>query len=111
MIEVKEHKDVWLTIGNTDNTEGRGYPVILYVCESFETANRLGKKRFVQGSDCPVEKSVAVKVGNRWLVPGSIEAESAEDERLRLTKESKQSVIDKMRLSGFTEDEISRLSQ
>lgn len=48
MVEIKETKDVWLTVTNSDLTEGRGRPVILYVCDSPVTAIRLGKKKSVQ---------------------------------------------------------------
>ncbi|WP_413730841.1 hypothetical protein [Sodalis sp. RH22] len=109
MVEIKEEKTVWLTIGNTDNTEGRGYSVVLYVSESRETATRLGKKKYVQGSDCPVEQAIAVKVGSRWLVPGEIKKESEADKALRLQNESRNAVIKKMRESGFSEQEISIL--
>ena len=95
--KITESKQVWLTIGNTDNTEGRGFPVVLYVCHSRETATRLGKKRYVQGSDCPVEEAFAVKIGSRWLVPGVIQAETSEDAERRIAREKREAVIDKLK--------------
>ncbi|MCW2477711.1 hypothetical protein [Candidatus Symbiopectobacterium sp. NZEC135] len=111
MSEIKEEKTVWLTLTNDDLTEGRGYQRVLHVCETEETAIRLGKKKYVQGSNCPVEKSIAVKIGHEWFVPGNIESESTDDKKLRLINESRNAVIEKMRQAGFTEEEISKLNK
>lgn len=111
MSEITEEKTVWLTMTSDDLTEGRGYQRILHVCETEETALRLGKKKYVQGSNCPVEKAVAVKVGRTWLVPGRIEPESDDDKKLRLVNESRTAVIEKMRQAGFTEEEISQINK
>ncbi len=108
---IKETKDVWLTMTNDDLTEGRGNQRVLHVCETEETARRLGKRNYVMGSDCPVEKSVAVKIGYRWLVPGEIQPENEADKKLRIAKEERQKVIDKMRDSGFSEEEIAKLGR
>ncbi|KHS76981.1 hypothetical protein QT13_01695 [Pectobacterium brasiliense] len=105
-MEISETKDVWLSIGNSDLTEGRGRPVILHVCESYETAKRLGKKMSVMGSDADVEKATAVKIGSRWLAPVNIERESEQDKELRIIREFRDETIKKMRDSGFTDEEI-----
>ncbi|MBA7800573.1 hypothetical protein HV170_03430 [Citrobacter freundii] len=67
-MEILESKDVWVTIGCRDNTEGRGPSYVMHVCESKETAIRLGKKKYVQGSDCPVEKGIAVRVSREQAI-------------------------------------------
>jgi len=108
-IQISESKPVWLTIGNTDNTEGRGRPIVLYVSESKETAMRLGEKRYVQGSHCPVEEAVAVKVGSRWLVPGQIQPESKQDADLRQRREKREAILERIKSAGFTEEEIKTL--
>ncbi|EPV7104195.1 hypothetical protein ACV9XY_000195 [Citrobacter freundii] len=108
-MEITSYKDVWLVVGNTDLTEGRGFSVILHVCDSKETAERLGKKKYVQGSDCPVEKSKAFLINKRWHVPGEIIPESDNDCRLRMAREKRESVISKMREQGFSEEEIQAL--
>ncbi|NMC25021.1 MAG: hypothetical protein GYA32_14875 [Serratia sp.] len=109
-IKIKEVKDVWLTIGNSDLTEGRGRPVILHVCESPVTAARLGKGKSVQGCDADVERSVAVKIGYRWLVPWEITPESPQDKSIRERNEARDVVINKMRENGFTDAEITALN-
>lgn len=108
-MDITSSKVVWLTIGNTDLTEGRGRSIILHVCESPETAHRLGKKGYVQGSDCPVEKAMAHLIDKRWYIPGNIIPESDSDTKQRWERESRESVIEKMRQRGFTEEEISTL--
>ncbi|HDR2510013.1 TPA: hypothetical protein QCI33_003679 [Enterobacter roggenkampii] len=112
MVEIIEIKDVWLTIGCRDNNEGRGPSYVMHVCESKETAIRLGKKKFVQGGDCPVEKGVAIRISNsRWLVPGQIEIETKDDARLREERERRESLLEKMKQQGFSEEEIAILSK
>ena len=110
-MEIQESKAVWLTLTNDDLTEGRGYRRILCVSETEETALRLGKGRYVQGSNCPVEKATAVKFENQWLIPGAIQQESDADKKLRIENESRNAVLEKMRLSGFTEDEIAKINR
>lgn len=108
-MEIQEQKDVWLTVANSDLTEGRGRPVILYVCENPVTAARLGRGKSVQGCDADVEKAIAVKVGGRWLIPGLITPESDTDKCTRERNEARSMVINKMRAQGFTDEEISAL--
>ncbi|MGS3503228.1 hypothetical protein [Citrobacter koseri] len=105
-MDITSSKEVWLTIGNTDLTEGRGYGIILYVCESQETALRLGRGKYVQGSNCPIEKSMAHLINKRWYIPGEIVSESDDDKKRRKVRENRESVIEKMREQGFSEEEI-----
>ncbi|HDL8114573.1 TPA: hypothetical protein PXQ47_002581 [Yersinia enterocolitica] len=110
MAEIKETKDVWLTVTNSDLTEGRGRPVILYVCDSPVTAARLGKKKSVQGSDADTIKATAVKIGTSWLVPWEIVPESDADKVIRKKNEALDQIIEKMREKGFSSDEIAALT-
>lgn len=111
-MEILESKDVWMTIGCRDNSEGRGPSYVMHVCESKETAIRLGKKKYVQGSDCPVEKGTAIRVSrSTWLVPGQIEIETKDDERLRKERERRESLMEKMKQQGFSDEEIAILSK
>lgn len=112
MMEILESKDIWLTIRCRDNNEGRGPSYVMHVCESKETAIRLGKKKYVQGSDCPVEKGVAIRISrSRWLVPGQIEMETKDDTRLREERERRELLMEKMKKQGFSEEEIAILSK
>ena len=103
---ITDVQEVWVAWTNTDLTEGRGWQVPHVVCESRSTAVRLGSKGYVMGSDCPVEKALAVRVGNVWLVPGRIikatDADKALDEKRRIRDE----VLEKARGAGLTDDEL-----
>lgn len=68
----EERKDVWVAWTNSNLTDGYGERIPLAVCENKFTAKRLGAGKYVQGTDCPVEKVVAVRVEsgyckNLWL--------------------------------------------
>ena len=109
MNEVQETKRVWLAIGNTDCTEGRGRPLIRFVCESEATARRLGKKGSVQGSDCDTQESIALRVDNRWLVPGYIESCTESDIKMQDAINKRSILMDRVRKAGITEDEMKQL--
>lgn len=108
-LEITEENPVWLTITNENLTDGRGEPVVLHVCWQEETAVRLGKGKYVMGSDCPVQQAWAVKINGRWHVPGRIEIENAADKMVRAANEERKRVVGKMREAGFTEEEIAAL--
>jgi hypothetical protein len=65
-----EIKPYYVTYTNSDLTEGRGYHIPIALCESESTAVRLGKGRYVQGGNCPVNEVNAVKIdGCGWYIP------------------------------------------
>ena len=109
-IPAMQTRDVWVAWTNTDLTEGRGYRYPLAVCESETTAARLGQKKYVMGSACPVTKEVAVRVhGSGWLVPGAIHPETAEDAKARAILEARRAVVEKAKAVGLTDEEIAAL--
>lgn len=108
-MEIQETKRVWVAWTNTDCTEGRGRQVPLHVAESYEAAVRLGRKGSVQGCDCTVTESVAVKVANQWLVPGQIQYETKGDKALRLLREKRDAAIDRAKAAGLSDDDIAAL--
>ncbi|MBN58699.1 hypothetical protein [Thalassolituus sp. UBA3500] len=105
-MEIQETKTVWVAWTNTDCTEGRGRQIPKAVCESEATAMRLGKKGYVQGSDCPVREAVAVKVNNCWLVPGKIEPISSEDVAAQARIDARRAALKKAKDAGLTDDEL-----
>ena len=109
---VSSAKPVWVVWQNTDLTEGRGWERVLHVCESKETALRLGRGRGVQGSNCNISEGLAYKIEGMldWYVPGNIEPESQDDASRRILREEKDRVLAKAR-SVLTEEEISLLSK
>ena len=101
---------------NTDNTEGRGAQVPLAVCDFESTARRLGARRYVQGSDCPVEQSEIFLINNRWYGPINLVAPSNEDREveayLRAAEAAlaaKMAVIEKAKALGLSEEDIAIL--
>ncbi|HFV9295525.1 TPA: hypothetical protein ACIAIE_005431 [Serratia fonticola] len=108
-INATEVKDVWLVVTNSDLTEGRGLPVILFACDNPVTAERLARKQGVMGSDANVEKSNAYKICNHWFSRGAIQAASQQDKLIYATRLERNAVIEKMREKGFSEEEISAL--
>lgn len=64
-----EKKEVFVTYTNTDCTEGRGADVPIAVCELEATAIRLGRKRYVQGSDGPIRKAELIELDGKWYYP------------------------------------------
>ena len=109
-IQAMQTRDVWVAWTNTDLTEGRGYRYPLAVCESETTADRLGQKKYVMGSACPVTKEVAVRVhGSGWLVPGAIHPETDEDKKARAILEARRAAVQKAKDAGLTDEEITAL--
>ena len=64
-----ETKVLFLTYTNSDLTEGRGYHIPIAVSEMLSTAERLGKGKYVQGGDCPVNEVECIHVNARWYIP------------------------------------------
>ena len=115
---IAETKEVWVAWTNTDCTEGRGQEVPLAVCEAESTARRMGKRGSVQGSDCRVNREVAVCLDGRfgWLVPGRIQSPSREDEeeerRLEAQREAaarKREALERAKAAGLSDEDIKAL--
>ena len=103
-------KPVWVAWTNTDLTEGKGYRRVLCVCEAEATAIRLGYKKSVMGSNCPVTKETAARVNGQWLVPGYINPPSRDDVMKQKKMDAKAAALKKAQALGLTEDEISYLA-
>lgn len=105
-IEIQDTKIVYVAWTNTDLTEGRGSSIPLFVTEIPETAYRLGAGKSVMGSPCPVTSEIAIKVKNRWLIPGQIICSSREDESLKAKRELREAAIDKAKAAGLSDEDI-----
>ncbi|MCG7931985.1 MAG: hypothetical protein N0E44_18285 [Candidatus Thiodiazotropha lotti] len=105
-IEVQEVKDVWVAWTNSDLTEGKGRQLPLAVCENEATAIRLGKGKSVQGSNCSVTKSTAVRLNGQWLGSVVIERPSEDDINQQKKIEAKRAAIEKAKSAGLTDKEI-----
>lgn len=112
LLKIHEQKPVFVAWCNTDLNEGRGTQYPLHVCETPETAHRLGKGQYVQGTDCPVTEVVAVRVRlpgeapGPWLAPSKINSESREDFRARERREKYESALQRALDAGADPDDI-----
>lgn len=101
--------DIWVTWGNTDGTEGRGSNFPFCISDSYEAARRLGRKKYVQGGDCPVTKEIAYKINGKWNAPFYLVRSTPEDIKLRDRRIAKEKALDKARAAGLTEEDIKAL--
>lgn len=108
-MEIQESKEIWVAWTNTDCTEGRGRQIPKAICATKATAIRLGRRGYVQGSDCPVSCEVAVKVKGRWLVPGEITPPTKEDDKSQQVLDKANAALDKAKDAGLTDEEIKML--
>lgn len=106
MVEVQQMMDVWVAWSNTDLTEGKGHQFAKAICQLEATAIRLGKKGYVMGSNCPVSKSIAIKINNTWLVPGEIEHPNIGDENEQKRMDAQREAIEKAKKAGLSEEDI-----
>ena len=109
-IEIQDTKIVYVAWTNTDLTEGRGSQIPLFVTEIPETAARLGAKGYVMGSPCPITEAIAVKVKNRWLIPGQIIGSTREDDALKAKRELRESAIEKAKSAGLSDEDIAAMT-
>jgi len=113
---IEETKEVFAVRNNTDGNEGRGREYNQFFCEYQSTAIRLGKGRYVQGQDAPIQIINAFKIDGVWLYPALLSLASAEDiivhnEAIKAQQvaDEKASIMNRMIEAGFTEAEINKL--
>lgn len=106
MSEIQDTKVVWQTISNTDLTEGKGHSIILYTCELKTTALRLGYKKYVMGSNCPVYESTAYRINGLWYIKHPITQPSTQDIQQHTTNEKVNAVWEKAKFLGLSAEEI-----
>lgn len=104
-----ETKTVYAVFTNTDCTEGRGTEYPLYFTEVYETGLRLGKGRYVQGTDCPVKPVTATKIDGRWVVPARIIPPDNDDLYEQDRRIAREISINILKEKGLTDAEINNL--
>lgn len=77
----------WLVTTNTDCNEGRGKQIPLYFTLKESTAIRMGKGKYIQGGDCPVEKDKFLRYEDDLYVRAIVHEGSAEDTKAEKKKE------------------------
>lgn len=103
-----ETKEAWIVASNTDLTEGRGDLVRLAFCETYATARRLGRGKYVQGGDCPVSRVTLYKPESKsgWFGPITLRSATEADLKNQKRLDEMEAAIDKAKSLGLTEDEI-----
>ena len=104
-----EKRTVWVAYTNTDCNEGRGRDVAIATCETEETAIRLARKRYVQGSDGPVRPMSLVKLDGKWYVPSDaihIVPATREDVANQAIREARLAAVEKAKAAGLTEEDL-----
>lgn len=105
-MKIEQTKEVYIAWSNTDLTEGRGVQIPHAVCESKTTAIRMGTGKNVQGCNCSVRKSVAVKINGQWLAPSMIHQPTKKDSETDAIIKQKEDVIQKIKNAGITDEDI-----
>ncbi len=88
---------------------GRSSPSPYAACEA--TAIRLGKKKYVQGSDCPVSQEELIRVGSRWYGPVDVKPPTREDDAAQVIIDARTAARDKAKPLGMTDEELAALRQ
>lgn len=115
---VEEVKPVFIAWTNTDCTEGRGYQIPKAVSFSQSCAIRLGRKGSVQGSDCQVTESIAVRLkGYGWLAETNFHVPSRQDEEgdaqiavKKRNEQRKRDALERAKAAGLSAEDINALS-
>jgi hypothetical protein len=94
---------------STDLTEGRGYQYPIAVCELESTATRLGEKKYVMGTDAPVEQFDAVLIHNKWYGPVVIHKPNEADKARQAAADLRKVAEEKALKLGLTKEELSAL--
>lgn len=101
---------------NTDLTEGRGQLIPIGITESYSAAVRIAHRKGVKGASADIiEVKTIIHDGIEYVMLKSVPiceptpTEVAEDRKLKFLKQ-KQSLIQKMRETGFTQEEIDMIN-
>lgn len=106
---------------NTDLTEGRGHQYVIALCKLRATAQRIGHKGYVMGTDCPIEEIAAVEDNGCFYIPlraVPIKEPTTQDIELQReidrTNEARariEAALQRARALGLSDADIATLSQ
>jgi hypothetical protein len=102
-----EQRTVYDVRTNSDLTEGRGEYVI-HTCALYSTAKRLGRQRYVQGSDCPIDARLVDydPETDNYYGKISVDRGSAADAVQEEKRTKLQAAIERAQALGLSEDDI-----
>lgn len=95
---------------NTDCTEGRGENIPLAICFKEATAQRMGKKGSVQGSNCYITKVQLFRYNGQIYGPVRVHFATREDDEKQKRIDARNAAIEKAKAAGLTDDEIRALA-
>ena len=101
---------VFIAWTNEDRTEGRRREFPFAVCMSETTAKRLGKGKYVQGTDCPVFPDKVLMVDGQTYVPGYVIPPHESDQKIDQKNKDIEVALAKAKKAGLTDDEIKLLT-
>lgn len=106
LAKIESTKDVWVAWTNSNLTDGYGREKPLAICEYKSTANRLGKKGYVQGTDCPVKREKAAYLFGRWMSCVDIIKPSDEDLKVQQSDDAMAAAEQKAMELGLSAEEV-----
>lgn len=104
---------LWAVKTNTDLTEGRGRQYVAHFCKIQATANRLAKRGYVQGTDCPVDAVEVLVLDGKHVLPVSlinVVHPTREDEAEEARILARGAALDKAKAAGLSDDDIKLLA-
>lgn len=102
-------KTIYVPHTNTDLTEGRGFDVPIAICTNEATASRLGKGKYVQGSNSPIKVMEMIKVEDTWYVPIAavrLILPTVEDTKAAIATNDRKAAIDRAIAAGLTNSDL-----
>ena len=117
MIEVAQERPAWVVYINTDLTEGRGAEYPVHVCTVQATAHRLAKGAGVQGTDASVSPSKIMRFAFPdlrqwdWYGPVKVVPPSTQDMKAQGVLDRRQEVIERLKASGASDEDLKVLMQ
>lgn len=106
---IKSIKKAHVVYTNSDCTEGKGYNYPIYVCENQFTAKRLGKNKYIQGTDCPISERNLYLIDNTWYGPINL-IKPSKDDALKAQKiAEEEKFIEKIKDLGLTKEDILKI--
>jgi hypothetical protein len=105
MAEIIETETAHVVIGNTDLTEGRGGKTFEAYTFSLTTARRLASRRYVMGSDSPIEQHDIYRIGNQWYGPITLTIPSEKDNKADREIAEKNALLAKLEKANLSKEE------
>jgi len=100
----------WVVWSNTDLIEGRGRNYPLAVCALEATARRMGKKRYVQGANCPVEQVPVYIKDGRTYGPVDKHQPTTDDRNHQKRVDKQNEVYTRAKQLGLSDEDLRILS-